>query len=303
VVQDAGYFDVELHPQHERNGWIYLAYAAPQGERASMTRIVRGRLRDGAWRDEEVVYEPPAGLYGDETVHYGCRLLFDAAGRLLFTIGDRGQPERAQDPSSPLGKIHRVTEDGGVPGDNPFATHEAVVPTIWSLGHRNPQGLSFDPDSGALWEAEHGPVGGDELNVIEKGHNYGWARISHGLDSGVARISGGRAPGAERVDGMELAVHYWTPAIAPSGIHFYSGVAYPRWRGHLFVTGLGGTALRRVEVKGRQVVGEEVLFDRFGRVRDVITGPDHLLYVAVQTPGDRLSSATPGLVIRLVPVD
>jgi glucose/arabinose dehydrogenase len=154
-----------------------------------------------------------------------------------------------------------------------------------------------------LWEAEHGPVGGDELNVIEKGHNYGWARISHGLDSGVARISGRRAPGAERVDGMELAVHYRTPAIAPSGIHFYSGVAYPRWRGHLFVTGLGGTALRRVEVKGRQVVGEEVLFDRFGRVRDVITGPDHLLYVAVQTPGDRLSSATPGLVIRLVPVD
>jgi glucose/arabinose dehydrogenase len=302
TVQDGGFFDVELHPDHAENGWVYLAYAAPgaqntstterEGGNTSMTRIVRGRIRGGAWVDEEALYEPPPELFGPENVHYGCRFAFDADGNLLYSIGDRGVKERAQNLGSPLGKVHRIRADGGIPADNPFVDTEGAVPTIWTYGHRNPQGFSFDPATGLLWEAEHGPVGGDELNVLEPGRNYGWAETSHGLEPGVGR---------EPREGMEPAVVHWTPAIAPSAIHFYSGDRYPSWDGSLFVTGLGGTALRRLEVEGRRVLHEEVVFDSFGRVREVATGPDGFLYVTVETPGPRLSSPTDGFVVRLIP--
>jgi aldose sugar dehydrogenase len=302
TVQDGGFLDVELDPHHAENGWIYLAYAAPgadntsttepNGANTSMTRIVRGRVRDGAWVDEEVLFEPAPELFGPENVHYGCRFVFDRDGKLLYSIGDRGHKEAAQNLGSPLGKVHRIDPDGGVPADNPFVGTEGAVPTIWTYGHRNPQGFSFDPATGLLWEAEHGPVGGDELNILEPGHNYGWAETSYGLEPGV-----GRGPR----EGMEPAIVHWTPAIAPSAIHFYSGARYPSWDGNLFVTGLGGQALRRLEVKGREVLHQEVLFDTFGRVREVTTGPDGFLYVTVETPGPRLSSPTDGFVVRLVP--
>lgn len=303
TVQDGGLLDVEVHPEYASNGWIYLSYAAPgpgnasasaPGEgQTSMTRVVRGRIRNHRWVDQQVVFEAAPELYGSPNIHYGSRFLFDRQGKLLFSIGDRGRMEAAQDLASPLGKVHRVDDDGGVPGDNPFVGTPGAVPTIWSYGHRNPQGFSIDPVTGLLWEAEHGPIGGDELNVLEPGRNYGWAVVSHGIQRGIE----GRT-----AEGMEPPVMHWNPAIAPSGIHFYAGTRYSGWTNDLFVTGLAGTALRRLEISGRRVTHEEVLFDRFGRVRDVVTGPDGLLYVALQLPGRRLSDSTPGVVVRLVPV-
>jgi glucose/arabinose dehydrogenase len=190
--------------------------------------------------------------------------------------------------------VHRVNDDGTVPSDNPFVGRTGVVSTIWTYGHRNPQGLSIDPATGLLWESEHGPMGGDELNLLEAGHNYGWPVVSHGLEPGITGTTH---------EGMDPPIVYWNPTIAPSGIHFYAGTRYPSWRNDLFVTGLGGTALRRLEVKGREVTHQEVLFNRYGRVRDVVTGPDGLLYVALQLPGAKLSASTPGMVVRLVPVE
>jgi aldose sugar dehydrogenase len=294
AVQDGGLLDVEVHPKYAENGWIYLSYAAPGPSDTSMTAIVRGRLRDGRWADEQPIYTPAPSLFTDSNIHYGSRFVFDAQGRLFFSIGERGNKAAAQDLGSPLGKVHRVNDDGSVPPDNPFVGRAGAVPSIWTYGHRNPQGFSFDPATGLLWEAEHGPMGGDELNILEPGKNYGWPVVSFGLEPGIT---------ATAHDGMEPPVVYWNPTIAPSGIHFYAGTRYPRWRGDLFVTGLGGTALRRLEVRGRAVTHQEVLFDSYGRVRDVVTGPDGLLYVALQLPGAKLSSSTPGAIVRLVPIE
>jgi glucose/arabinose dehydrogenase len=294
VVQDGGLLDVEVHPSYAQNGWIYLAYAVAGPTDTSMTAIVRGKLRDHAWVDEQVLYKPAPELFAAPNSHYGSRFFFDRAGRLFYSIGDRGAPGTAQDLSSPLGKVHRVNDDGTVPPDNPFVGKTGAIPSIWTYGHRNPQGFSIDPVSGLLWESEHGPMGGDELNVLEAGHNYGWAAISHGLEPGITQTAH---------EGMEAPIVYWNPAIAPSGIHFYEGIRYPGWRNDLFVTGLGGTALRRLEVKGRQVLHQEVLFNSYGRVRDIVTGPDGLLYVALQVPGPSVSASSPGIVVRLVPAD
>jgi glucose/arabinose dehydrogenase len=293
TTQDGGFFDVEVHPDHARNGWVYLAYSAKGPEKTSMTRIVRARVRDGRWVDEQALYEPAPELFNPENVHYGSRFLFDPAGKLLYSIGDRGVPGAAQDLASPIGKVHRVNDDGTAAPDNPFVGRAGALATVFTYGHRNPQGFSFDPATGALWEAEHGPMGGDELNVLDPGRNYGWPVVSHGLEKGIDRTA---------ADGMEGPIVYWTPSIAPSAIHFYTGARYPGWKGSLFVTGLGGTALRRLEVSGRTVAAEEVLFDRYGRVRDVVTGPDGLLYVALQLPGRYPFTPTPGLVVRLWPV-
>jgi glucose/arabinose dehydrogenase len=294
AVQDGGLLDVEVHPSYAQNGWIYLSYAVAGPGDTSMTAIVRGKLEGNAWVDEQAVYTPAPELFGPPNYHYGSRFLFDRQGKLFYSIGDRGQPPSAQDLGSPLGKVHRVNNDGTVPSDNPFVGRAGAVPTIWTYGHRNPQGFAIDPETDLLWESEHGPMGGDELNILEAGHNYGWPVISHGLEPGITQTAH---------EGMEPPIVYWNPTIAPSGIHFYAGTRYPSWRNDLFVTGLGGTALRRLEVKGRQVLHQEVVFDRYGRVRDIVTGPDGLLYVALQLPGPQLSASTPGLVVRLVPVE
>jgi glucose/arabinose dehydrogenase len=294
AMQDGGLLDVEVHPRYAANGWIYLSFAVPGPGDTSMTAIVRGRLRENRWVDQEEVYKPVPALFGPQNYHYGSRFLFDLQGKLLYSIGDRGVPPGAQDLGSPLGKVHRVNDDGTVPEDNPFVGRPGALATVWTYGHRNPQGLAIDPATGFLWESEHGPMGGDELNVLDAGHNYGWPVISHGLEPGITETTHA---------GMEPPVVYWNPTIAPSGIHFYAGTRYPGWGKDLFVTGLGGTALRRLEVKGREVTHQEILFNRYGRVRDVVTGPDGLLYVAVQLPGAKLSASTPGLVVRLVPVE
>ena len=319
VGQDAGMFDIALHPDYSNNGWIYLSYAEtvpgyvepadapvldPSVRRTSyppsMTVIIRGKLSaDNEWVETQELYRAPPELYTTNGAHFGSRFAFDDDGHVFYSLGDRGEIASAQNLASPLGKIHRINADGTVPADNPFVDVEGAIATIWSYGHRNPQGLAFDPRTGLLWESEHGPSGGDEINIIEPGKNYGWGVITMGLQRGIDLQS---APG------MEQPIVYYTPTIAPSGIRFYVGDRYPGWKSNLFVAGLAGQQLRRLEIDGRKVVAQEVLFDQFGRTRLAAAGPDGLLYVLLQNPtgsgtGVRFSTPTPGMVIRLIPLD
>jgi glucose/arabinose dehydrogenase len=317
--QDGGLLDVELHPQYAKNGWIYLAYsetlpgytpppgeaapappAAPQGGRGggppsipSMTVVVRGKINgNNEWVDQQMLFRAAPELYTPVNAHYGTRFIFDKENHLFYTIGERNVMEHAQNLSNPLGKIHRVNDDGSVPKDNPFVGRSGAMGSIWSYGHRHPQGLAWDPVTGKLWESEHGPQGGDEINIIERGRNYGWGVITHGVQPGITK----RAE-----EGMEQPVAYYTPTLAPAGMAFYTGTRYPAWRNNLFVGGLGSQQLRRLEVNGDKVTHQEVVFNQFGRVRDIIVGPDGYFYVALQLPGPSLSSSTSGTVVRLVP--
>lgn len=307
VRQDGGLLDVAAH-----DGWICLSYTevepgvtpAPGSDTApnlappTMTVLVRGHIRDNQWVDSQELFRAPSSLYTTTSDHYGSRFLFDGKGHLFFSVGDRHNMVNAQSLATPLGKIHRINEDGSIPRDNPFVNVPDAVPSIWSLGHRNPEGLAFNPATGDLWETEHGPTGGDEINVIDKGHNYGWGLASMGLEPGILR---------QNAPDTDPPITFYTPAIAPSGITFYSGDRYPGWKNNLFVGALAGQELLRLETKGRQIVSQEPLFKEFGRVRDVITGPDGLLYVLLQNPtggstGLSVSASTAGMVIRLVPV-
>ncbi len=307
VRQDGGMLDVAAH-----GGWIYLSYTevepgitpapgsdtAPTPAPPTMTVLVRGHIRDNQWVDNHEIFRAPSSLYTTTSDHYGSRFLFDGKGHLFFSLGERHNMVNAQSLSTPLGKIHRVNEDGSIPADNPFVHIPGAVPSIWSLGHRNPEGLSFNPVNGDLWESEHGPTGGDEINVIDKGHNYGWGLASMGLEPGVFK---------QTAPGTDPPIVYYTPTVAPSGIGFYSGNRYPGWKNNLFVAALAGQELLRLEIQGRKVVAQEPVFQQFGRVRDVITGPDGLLYVLLQNPtgggtGLSLSASTAGMVVRLVPL-
>jgi aldose sugar dehydrogenase len=306
VRQDGGMLDVAAH-----GGWVYLSYTevepgvtpapgsdtAPNPAPPTMTVLVRGHIRDNQWVDSHELFRAPSSLYTTTSDHYGSRFLFDGKGHLFFSIGDRHNMVNAQSLATPLGKIHRINEDGSIPRDNPFVNLPDAVPSIWSLGHRNPEGMSFNPLTGDLWESEHGPTGGDEINVIDKGHNYGWGLASMGLEPGILR---------QNAPSTDPPVTSYTPAIAPSGITFYAGDRYPAWKNNLFVAALAGQELLRFEVKGRQIVSQEPLFKEFGRVRDVTVGPDGLLYILLQTPtgggtGLLLSASTSGMLVRLAP--
>jgi glucose/arabinose dehydrogenase len=314
VRQDGGLFDVEVDPLYAKTGWIYLSYSEvlegykpptpdpaaappPQGGRGpasppSMTVIVRGKIRNNAWVDQEVLYRGTPDLYSPADYHYGSRFVFDRDGHLFYSIGDKGNPDAAQDLSKPTGKIHRVNGDGSVPKDNPFVGRAGAVGSIWSYGHRNPQGLAFDPRTNKLWATEHGPRGGDELNLIEPGKNYGWAVVSNGMQPGITK---------SEQEGMESPKASWTPTLAPAGIAFYSGKRYPGWTNSLFVTGLGGQQLRRLEITNDTVTHQEVIFNEFGRVRDIVIGPDGYFYVSLSLPGQRLSDTTAGVIVRMLP--
>ena len=169
--QDGGLFDVEVHPKYRQNGWIYLSYSEAGPNDTSMTAIVRGRIKDNKWVDQQFLFHAPPELYTASNIHYGSRFIFDRQGHLFYSIGDRGKIDDAQDLSKPAGKVHRINDDGSIPKDNPFAKRTGALPSIWTYGHRNPQGLAFDPATGKMWESEHGPRGGDELNLLEPGHN------------------------------------------------------------------------------------------------------------------------------------
>lgn len=294
AVRDSGQgglLEVAVHPRYTENGWIYLAYSDPatrDGQAVSLTTIVRGKLRDGAWVEQQTIWRAPLEFYRPGGgVHFGCRIVFDADGYLFFSHGERGRQDDAQNLKLPNGKIHRIHDDGRIPADNPFAQQPGAFASIWTYGNRNPQGLAFEPGTGALWSTEHGPRGGDELNLIRRGANYGWPVISYGMNYNGTPVTALTAQ-----DGMEQPVEHWTPSIAVCGIDFYTGNAFPRWQGNLLVTALAQQELRRVVIENGKVTHQEVLLKDLGRVRDVQTGPDGAIYVALNQP-DRI--------VRLVP--
>lgn len=293
VRGQGGLLEVALHPGYKTNGWVYLTFSDPytnaSGQVLGLTAVARGRIKDNRWTDGEIIFRAPYSFYKPSDIHFGSRIVFDGEGHLFFSMGERGEKENAQDITRPNGKIHRIFDDGRIPSDNPFVGVSNAFPSIWCYGNRNPQGLARHPVTGELWEAEHGPRGGDEINWIRRGLNYGWPLITYGMDYNGAPITSGLTAQA----GLEQPVTYWTPSIAVCAINFYSGEKFPRWKNNLFVTALAQQELRRLVIDGHQVVSQEVLFKDIGRVRYVTTGPDGCLYVALNGP-DRI--------VRLEPV-
>jgi aldose sugar dehydrogenase len=284
----AGLFDIVLHPNFDRNNIVYLTYAAGT-KAANGTQVARARFDGAALQDLQVIFK--AMPLKDTDNHYGGRMAFLSDGTFALTIGEGFEyREKAQDLSTDLGKIVRLNEDGSVPQDNPFVGQSSVRPEIYTWGHRNPQGLIFDAQSGRLYETEHGPRGGDELNIIVAHRNYGWPVITYGMDYSGAYVS----PYTQR-PGLEQPVIYWTPSIAPSGLAMYRGDKFPAWRGDLFVGALAFKHLRRVHLDehGNVVDQEELLDDLHWRIRDVRAAPDGYLYVC--------TDETDGRVLRLEP--
>lgn len=282
VRSQAGLFEVMLDPDYADNGWLYLSFAHGNAG-ANSTRVVRARLAGNTLQDLEVLFtaEPARNT----SVHYGGRMAFLADGSLAVGLGDGFNfREDAQRLDSHTGTIVRFRPDGSVPADNPFAGRADARPEIYSYGHRNVQGLVFDAKSGLLWAHEHGPRGGDELNLIQPGRNYGWPVATHGVDYSGARIT----PHTSR-PGMEDPRVDWTPSIAPAGMTVYHGDQFPDWQGDLFVTALVAREVRRVKLDGERVVGQAPLFAEIGeRLRDIKAGPDGALYLLTDSPRGRV---------------
>lgn len=281
-----GLLDVVPHPEFANNRLLYLSYSKPQGGTASTTAIIRGRFENDRLTDVEELFEAVSEGRG----HYGSRLAFDGDGYLFFSVGDRqaspsGDLENhpAQDRSNHHGTINRIHDDGRIPADNPFVDEAGVQPSIWSYGHRNPQGLAFHTETGDLWSTEHGPQGGDEFNLILPGRNYGWPVIGYGVNY----RSGSAIHDATHRDGMEQPKHFWVPSIGTSGLAFYSGNVFPEWKGDAFAGGLAGAEIARLELDGQSVSMEETLVKGVGRVRDVRQGPDGHLYIGIDAAGGR----------------
>jgi len=275
-----GLLDLEFHPDYSENGWIYIAYSDPNDDGGGLTRIIRGRLDGNEFVDQETIFEAPADQYGKAGVHFGCRLEFDKEGYLYFSIGDRGGMHNAQKLDNVMGKTHRIHDDGKIPTDNPFVDDPNAMPTIYTYGNRNAQGLSMHPKTGEIWETEHGPKGGDELNLIKKGTNYGWPVITYGINyNGTPITDKTEAPG------MAQPVIHWTPSIAVCGIDFYSGDQFPQWQDNLLVTSLAHQKFIRLEIDGDQVKEQEIVFEKKGRIRDVEVTADGEVYVVFDQPG------------------
>jgi glucose/arabinose dehydrogenase len=286
AVQDAGQggmMDVAIDPKFAENGWIYLGYTHGNDRGHGQTRIVRGRLAGDRWTDEQVVFQAPPDSYTGARVHFGTRIVFDAAGLLYFSIGDRGAQNQAQDLSRPNGKVHRLRPDGSIPPDNPFVGREGALPSIFSYGHRNQQGMTFHPVTGELWTVEHGPRGGDELNLVRRGLNYGWPVITYGINYDGTIITDEMAR-----PGMEQPVWFWRPSTGVCAAEFYTGEMFPRWRNQLLVSALAYQDLRLLRIENDRVIHEEVILKGHGRVRDVQVGPDGAIYAVLNDPGSIL---------------
>lgn len=270
-----GLLDVALHPDFENTGWVYLSYASWTDAGNGTTAVARGRLEGGALIDTEEIFAADV-VDVPMDAHFGSRLAFDADGFLYVTIGDRRTPERAQNVDDHHGTIVRLHDDGSIPPDNPFADDPAALASVFLYGVRNPQGLAVHPETGDLLWSEHGPLGGDEVNVARAGANYGWPAITTGMNYDGTPVSD-----ATEAPGMEQPLIHWEPSIAPSGLAVYSGRAFPNWRGDLFTGALAARNVARIEMDGLEVQGwEPLLDDSWGRrVRDVRDGPDGFLYI------------------------
>jgi glucose/arabinose dehydrogenase len=283
-----GLLDVGVHPDYAKNGWIYLSFSDPGPNGSAMTRVVRAKLKGNALVDVQDVFKAPPDTYRTGPNHFGSRIVFDRKGHIYFSIGERFQHLDAQDLARPNGKIHRVNEDGTIPKDNPFVGKPPAMPSIYSYGHRNPQGLTLNAATGVVWEVEHGPRGGDELNIIRAGHNYGWPVITYGMNYNGTPWEGG----ITAKEGMDQPLNYWTPSIAVSSLAFYTGDKFPQWKGQILLGSLAFQELRRLEMTGEKVTHQEVLFKDVGRLRDMIVGPDGYVYIAFNQP-DRIARIVP----------
>lgn len=281
-----GLLDIALHPNYTENGWIYITYASTEGEGSGgNTKLIRAKLNDFSLTQIESLYKAePNSTRGQ---HFGSRIVFDNDGYLYFSIGDRGDREtNPQDITRDCGKIYRLHDDGRIPEDNPFVNTPNAKSAIFAYGNRNPQGLVKHPITGEIWEHEHGPKGGDEINIIQKGKNYGWPVISYGVN-----YSGTKFTEITEKEGMEQPIHFWVPSIAPCGMDFVTGNRYPDWEGHLVVGSLKFNYVELVKLDGNKVIGREKIADGIGRVRNVKIGPDGYLYIALEGQG----------IVRLIP--
>jgi len=280
-----GMLDVAVHPDYEQNGWIYLSFAEGSKEK-SMTTIVRGKLIANRWVDQEIIYRAEESFRSGKGVHFGSRIVFKD-GYVFFSIGERGHQDQAQDLNRPNGKIHRLHDDGSIPKDNPFVG-SSNQPSIWTYGNRNPQALAFRPGTHELWSTEHGPRGGDELNLLKPGLNYGWPKVTFGMNYNGTPITEHTS-----LPDMEPPVWHWTPSIAVCGMAFVNGAIYPGWKGDILAGGLKSQVIERLRVGETGIEEREVLLKDQGRVRDIKTGNDGYLYVILDGDGSK--------VIRLLP--
>jgi glucose/arabinose dehydrogenase len=289
VRGQGGMLDVALAPDFATSGLLFFSFSEPRGGSRNGTSVGRGRLvlRDtgGRLEDVRIIFQQDPAYA--TTMHFGSRLVFDRSGALFVTTGERySARDEAQNPANHLGKLIRITSDGGVPADNPKPA--GWRPEIWSIGHRNVQGAALHPETGKLWTAEHGARGGDEVNIPERGKNYGWPIITYGRDYSGAKIGEGTAKA-----GLEQPIYYWDPSPAPSGAAFYTGDLFPDWKGNFLVGALAGQALHRLVLQGEQVVAEEVLLRDRARIRDVRQGPDGAVWLLTDDPQGEVLRLTP----------
>jgi aldose sugar dehydrogenase len=285
-----GLFDVAIHPDYAKNGWIYLSYAERQSERSSAagTALIRARLKGDQLIDIEPLFSMQPKSRGGR--HFGGRIVFDRKGFVYLTLGDRGEEARAQALKDHAGTVIRLHDDGRIPADNPFVSRTEIPHEVFSRGNRNIQGAALHPLTGELWAHEHGPQGGDEVNVIRAGRNYGWPVITYGVNY----VIGTRIGEGTQKAGMEQPVHVWVPSIAPSGMAFYTGKAFPQWQSSLLIGALRAQGLIRLELNGERVVREErLLVNQVGRIRDVRVGPDGLIYLLTDSPDGKLLRLEP----------
>jgi len=274
-----GMLDVEVHPDFINNSFIYLTYSDISDNKFH-TSLIRAKLVNNQLVDSEVIFRPKEQSFTKKTHHYGSRIVFDDDGFIYFSIGDRGDRDLAQNLDMPNGKMYRIYDDGTIPIDNPFYYTKGAIKSIWSYGHRNAQGMAIHPLTRQIWEAEHGPRGGDEVNIILKGHNYGWPVITYGKNYSGTIISR-----LTHKEGMDQPIFHWTPSIAVCGIAFYDGDQFPEWKNNLLATSLKFERLHRVELDGLNMVKDEIIFEAGSRVRDVEIGPNGMIYVALEDPG------------------
>lgn len=283
-----GLLGITLHPEYESNGWIYLSYAK-RGENGYGTEVLRGRLSNNALVDQQLIFRALPKSGGGR--HFGSRLVFANDGSLFVSLGDRGERSSAQDLSDHRGSLIRINDDGTIPEDNPFVRRSSSVRAeIYTYGNRNMQGMALHPETGLIWTHEHGPQGGDEINVMRAGLNYGWPVITYGVNYGIGTKIG---EGTEKA-GMEQPLYKWVPSIAPSGMAFYNAQAFPAWQGNLFVGSLRFGVLVRLELQGEKVTHEERLLDnQYGRVRDVVVGPQGNIYLLTDEKQGSLLKLSP----------
>ena len=280
VRGQGGLMDIELHPDYDTNGWIYFSYASKNtGQKGGNTTIMRAKIKNNTLILKEVLYKAMPNTTKGQ--HFGSRIAFDKNNYLYFSVGDRGNRDvNPQDITRDCGKIYRLHDDGSIPKDNPFVNVKNAKKAIYSYGHRNPQGMEMNPFTGKIWTHEHGPRGGDEVNIIKPGKNYGWPIISYGIN-----YSGTKFTDITAKKGMEQPLHYWDPSIAPSGMAFVSGNKYPKLKGNLLVGSLKFQYIANCTLKDGKIIKEEKLLEGIGRVRSIEQGRDGYIYIGVEHLG------------------